>query len=279
AKKVEDDNPKRPSTPLVLTEEELKETKAVTEALVEREEIWAMAEAVRKLREERKDLSVADVDESTKEIALARVRELGATEVDKVIMEIRNLEETITRTAMEKTPEVIKKLLEKEKRERFKYNSEEGVERDAMRLISCGDVVWGWDDVEGDKTLTRNTEQALFYLADDVSLRMQGKLKEKLMGKDWEAKVQVTEAKATLANVDPRLNEENKAWARATLARLAGTEAATHEQIVLAGATNVVVEKEVRIWAKDKMNIKVLEMMRAMTKVAFEAMRNAMKKK
>ncbi|MCA6070576.1 MAG: hypothetical protein LE180_05675 [Endomicrobium sp.] len=137
------------------------------------------------------------------------------------------------------------------------------------------------EEVE-DQISTAGTELAMGRLIDDVSLLMKGKLKEKLVGKDWEAKLQVAEAKATLAD-DAELEEE-KAWARATLARLAGTEAATREQIVLAGAMNAVVEKEVvGICAKNKINIKVLEMMRAMmramTKVALEAMRNAMKKK
>ncbi|MCA6073171.1 MAG: hypothetical protein LE178_06580, partial [Endomicrobium sp.] len=65
--------------------------------------------------------------------------------------------------------------------------------------------------------------------------------------------------------------------ARETLAGLTETEAVTEEQIMLLGVAEVVVENEVRIWVAKKMNIKILEMVRAMTEVALEAMRNAMK--
>jgi hypothetical protein len=283
AKKVEkeEDKPDRSSTPLVLTEEEQKATKARAVALVEQEEIWAVAEAVRRLREEGEVLSVADVDESTKEIAVATVRELGATEVDNVIMELKNFEEMITKTAEDKVSTVAKKLLKELKpgRSSRTYTNERGVWQDASDLISRreGDVGLNWNDVEGDPTLTYNTRMVLHHVSEGVSERVEERLKEKLVGKDWKAKLQVATAKSILA--DDEEEEEAKVDARATLARLSETEEATEEQVVLAGTTNVVVGREVRIWEKDKMNIKVLEMMRAMTKVALKAMRNAMKKK
>jgi hypothetical protein len=259
---TEEDESKRPSTPVVaLTWSEKAATRDAVANWRKEAEIWALKDAYRKIS----SMFIVEEANDAVDVAMAALKVEKTKATAELITEMMKEEERLTRTVFKKVPKLEKKIL-KMLREH---------EADKEWKLTCRK----WEHL----TVPFRSVTSVNYVMTEVTAEMMSQKVDIKKSPAFETDREETDmydpkAKLSLMLVDIRERVKKKVKEQLVGKNWGDALTLSKKQLVQGEATNNIMDREYVAFKAQALE-KMKERLRGMRDVAFEAMRNAVKKK